>query len=126
MAKILWTLQHNPTKEQLEQLSQLGEVHYLSVVYPELFNKLKDTPPDIEEQVKLAEELYALCLKYDKVVLPIGSPSFQFIFAYITCKKGKKFKVLYSHTRRMSREIQLEDGTVKKETIFQHEKFLEF
>jgi len=125
MKKILWTLQHNMLPEQKEELEKQGKIYFLYEINPELFNQLSNTPPDVFKQRELAHELYDIAQQYDMVVLPIGSPSFMFIFAKICERFKHNFEVLFAHSVRVTEEkVNEETGEVIKVNKFKHEKFI--
>ena len=126
--KVLWLPQHTPTPEQLKELEERGTIEYLKEISPKLFGKLANSPSSLKELSDLADELYTLCQKYYTVVLPIGSPAFNFLFAsmYNTLGEAKmagyhrNFVCAFAHTERLS--VDNPDGT--KTIKFKYEKFI--
>lgn len=126
LTTVVWASPHNPTTEQLEAL-KFSKVEFLKEIDPELFNEISDSPSDAIGLSKLAEKL---CKKLagKAIVQPAGSPAFQ-------CALGKEIeakrnlsmptpKVIYAHSKRVSVDEMMEDGTIKKVSIFKHEGWI--
>lgn len=134
---ILNTMQHQLTEIQLTELGNEGIIH-LKDVDNDLFSRLANTPANEVEIQDLAQRLNKLIVKegYSKVILPIGSPAFAFAFArWIGWSEGyetgvdafqKRYKgvFLFAHSERESVEEKLPDGSVKKNMVFKHVRFL--
>jgi len=130
MKKYLWASIHKPIKVQLEQLK--GNIIYLKDNLS-LYNKMINNDPDADLK-ELALELltYAKELSVDYIVQPSGSPAFQLCLGVelgIDMGTGYEYYssigILYAYSVRVSEDITQEDGTVKKVSIFKHEKFIE-
>lgn len=119
---VLVALVHNLTPAQIEELSKLGKVELLKDVKPGLFDQLSNCPGVASELEILASNFLAVTDNYRHVVLPIGSPAFN---AILNVMGGENFKnkCLYAHSERKSVEKINEDGTVQKQTIFEHQYF---
>lgn len=125
--EILWVLQHTPTPAQIQELGN-GSITMLSEIEPKLYTALANSPSEYNELCKLADQLYQVCQRYDTVVLPIGSPAFNFIFAssYNTLGESlmagyhRNFVCAFAHSKRVSQDNP--DGT--KTVRFNHEKFI--
>lgn len=119
---VLVAIAHNLTPAQTSELNELGHVALLREAHPELFAKLSNTPGITSELEKLVSQFLDVCQDYTTVVLPIGSPAFNHILAL---QGGLNFasKVVYAHSERKSIEVQKEDGTVEKKTVFEHQYF---
>ena len=141
--KILWCPQHQITEEQEKELGQEWpgfKIATLEKEYGKLFNMLQNCPIERVKLKRLALELKKTTEKFGLVVLPIGSPAFMWEFAQrITCSYklssdsdsdsdirvyGPQF--LFSHSRRVLKDILQKDGTVIKISIFKHVKFFGF
>jgi len=136
--KILKAMQHDLTQTQKQEIAlmfmgnDLGddglpldieaeavEIHNLKDVKTELFNALANCPADKEVLEELALCLSAVCMHFDAVILPIGSPAFMFAFSTL-CKTP----VLFSHSERVSKEVTDDSGTVTKTSVFEHIRFI--
>jgi hypothetical protein len=135
-------LSHRLGETQLKELFEIGitEIVHLSEIDPELYRRLSNTPSDEKEIEILASQLENF-VKYntkwspkhgfDYFLLPIGSPAFMFKFSLQigrtvqlehACEVVTKF--LFAHSERNVFEIEQEDGSLKKESVFNHVKFL--
>lgn len=122
--RLLVAIQHRLTNEQLEELKLLGftNVKTLEEANPPLFKALSNTPSSEGELDKLATELAQTSANFDAVVLPIGSPAFNFLISRKLNNKG----VLFAHSERVSIEEPNEDGSIIKKSVFKHIKFIKF
>jgi hypothetical protein len=122
----MWCPAHRATLEQLAELAEWpgGELFLLSEQAPELFARLTDCPSDVKSLHNMAEELIEVArrLRCKYVVLPIGSPAFNFVLA--PKLERRRFHVGFAHSRRESQDVPQPDGTVKKVSLFRHEKFI--
>lgn len=126
--------QHKLLKEQIEwikeNLSESYEIRDLRDLNPELFQKLANSPHETEELEALSKEfgeyLHKLQGEYFPLFLhfPIGSPAFMFVFASRIGKDWNDLYILFSHSKRVSEEITLPDGSVKINKLFKFEKFI--
>jgi len=123
-------LQHNLTLEQLEELG--GEVINLRSVNEDLFAHLANSPAD---EFLIRDLAIRLCYmiwnrKFSKVLLPIGSPAFMFMFARELTMKLREYdfqvEVLFAHSNRVSMEHVTSDGGIIKTSEFRHVRFLSF
>jgi hypothetical protein len=120
---VLWCPQHNPTKEQIEELKDYS-ICFLKETNEKLFEQLSNTPSSGAELRELTKKLIEIFDFYDKVVLPIGSPAFILLLGHsIPNISALKNKILFSHSERHSVDIVQKDGTVLKKSIFKHIKF---
>jgi hypothetical protein len=129
---VLWCPNHETTERQRYELEAREqnpvsgtrkEVYIvpLKMANPKLFSELSNCPGDWENLRVLAYRLLDECKKYDTVVLPIGSPGLQYMFAQITYKGC--FRVLFAHSERESQDASQPDGSVKKISVFTHKFF---
>jgi len=102
-------------------------------VLPELYNEMANSPADSEELEKLAvkviNSMSEMVAQTQSIYfhLPIGSPAFNYVFAGLMGKLAQfKGKILFSHSERVSKEVALPDGSVKKENVFLFKKFIKF
>lgn len=133
--KVLVCMQHNLTPDQIAGLGQYDEIVLLKDIDPELFMDLCNTPSTKKELHKLACKLSRIANEsvndfriYDGVVLPIGSPAFMFIFARlfaIVAQSSHMPVVLFSHSERASVDLVQTDGSILKQSIFIHVKWIE-
>jgi hypothetical protein len=125
MKKILNTMQHVLTDEQIADLSGMfnnANVSDLRDVDNELFKQLSSVSVDASLN-DLANQLLEVSRKFDIVILPIGSPAFMFKFATKT-HANMDIVFMFAHSDRIAIEKQNEDGTVTKTSVFKHVKFL--
>lgn len=118
--KILWCPQHQPTAEQLSELNS-EVVNLKDVMSEDIYKKLLNCPGDPMELGSLVDAMVEICHRFSKVVLPIGSPAFNFILSPLL----RRVKVLFAHSERVSVDEPQADGSVKKVAIFRHLKFIE-
>lgn len=120
--KVLWTLNHNMTENQLTDLKSLFDgsvaVYVLKDINSDLALQLANTPDDIQVLRVLANALLTTAKDYDFIVMPVGSPAFQDVFHSINANYG--IPRLYSHSVRKSVDNTNADGTVTKTSVFQH------
>lgn len=122
---ILWCPQHQPTKQQLEQLPK-HRINLLSEVDSELFKSLSALEADSDLD-QLTDKLIKLISINTHVVLPIGSPAFMFLLSAKLSRIEFNFKtILFAHSKRVSKEMTSPDGEVSKVSRFVHEKFIVF
>ena len=123
--KILNLTQHTLTPEQLAELGEVDIIDGKAVIdfYPELMN----TPGDWGKLEILARNLIEFLSWnwYGKVILPVGSPSFQFALGIEFAKrKDEKFpNFIWAHSVRDSVETQNPDGSITKRAVFRHAGF---
>lgn len=125
MKTILWCPQHSVSQEQAAELAELypgRKIVTLQDVDPELFKQLKDCPGDRTQLYILAGRLRVRCMEAGVAVMPIGSPVFQAIFFQQEAFGNTAF--LFAHSTRESVEQQQPDGSVKKVSVFRHQKFI--
>lgn len=120
--KFLWCSAHTPTKEQLTELEARGSVEYLSNLFPELQERLNNSPSTRGGLFLLADDLHSLTRDEDYILVqPGGSPAFQFILG----KELPKYReVLYAHSQRVSEDVPQADGSIKKVSTFKHLGFI--
>ena len=124
---------HSLTQEQSHRAN-----HYSNYLLdlkddnPVLYENLTNCPPDIERIKELVEELIEyLRIKWIEsermliVHFPIGSPVFNAILFSKLDRMELPFRILFSHSDRVSIDKKLEDGTIIKKTVFKFIKFLE-
>lgn len=102
--RILKTLIHKLTDAQRAELGN-AEIVELKTIAPELAVFLANTSDNDDELVRKADELIALTLDYNAVLLPCGSPK----FAWILAKRWpESVKPLFAHSVRESIEKEVE------------------
>lgn len=121
---VLVCMQHKLTDEQLKELNDLGfnNIHQLKDVDNELFNQVANCPVDETELTKLAKQLERVVKDFDAIVLPIGSPAFNFVFNRLL----SNIRVLFAHSERVATGTTQPDGTVTKNVLFKHIRFINF
>jgi hypothetical protein len=132
MKKILIAIAHKLSMDQLLELGSLYPdycIETLEGVNPSLHKTLSLSCPDnVNELNKLALELCDILTDYAVVLLPIGSPAFNFALAInIHSNKNKiwSLEVLFSHSEKVSVEKVVDNKTVKTNE-FKHKKFITF
>ncbi len=131
--------QHTLTPEQQEAAQEelkCSEIIQLRDLNPELYNKLANTPMEKGVLASLAIDLLDLIIQVAEensnrevyIHFPIGSPAFQYVFTIIfhTLNIPTNLHLVFSHSNRIANEIQLPDGSVKKEFIFKFQGFIKF
>lgn len=125
MKKILNTMQHALTDEQIIDLNNMftqNNISNLRDVDNELFKQISNISVDANLN-DLAEQLLNVAKEFDIVILPIGSPAFMFTFSRLT-HFHRDIVFIFAHSDRISVEKQNEDGTITKTNVFKHVKFL--
>jgi len=129
---------HQLTDEQKKTAaSEFGATEFVDFkdIEPDLFGKLLNSPSDEGEISDIARDTILAMSRVHyrnsgNVIfhLPIGSPAM--MFALATLLSGHYYyptfygNVVVSHSERSSKEIQLPDGGVKKESVFSFVKFI--
>lgn len=113
--KKLWCSPHQPLTEQGEDFIMLKHIN------PDLFQKIINTPEDIDEMRGLAYDLstYAHEMGYN-IYQPAGNPAFQFILGQLLATHFENVSVFYAYSERVSMDEIQPDGTVKKVSVFKH------
>lgn len=127
MKKLIWCSPHVPTQEQIQELTNIGEIIFLKDVNLDLQKRLENTPDDAEMAEELAWDFLAyLDSKFYNyaVVQPAGNPMFQYILGAINGIREEKTDVYYAYSVRESAEEKQPDGSVKKVAIFKHKCFI--
>lgn len=113
-----------PSGMTLELLNGKDEIEY--------FPSLANTPGDWSKICELARQLAAeiVSTKFSKIILPIGSPAFQFAlgleFSNLCSNGGVDFdspEIIWAHSVRSSVEERNADGSVSKKGVFKHAGF---
>lgn len=123
---LLWCSVHQPTVDQLRELDGVGNLMFLKTEFPELQEKLNNTPGNIEDLIKLTIQILAISDEQGiyAFVQMGGSLKFQYLLGQISNEYGYAVKSLYAHSERKSvDQIQL-DGTVVKTSVFKHIAFI--
>jgi hypothetical protein len=137
--KMINTLQHALTADQLAELKALGydEVVHLRDLNPELFAGMANTPGNEAEVGLLAFKLMGEMVTFggrlcDACLLPLGSPALMFSFARMLGRETVDVEsswvpdFFFAHSERVSEDQPQLDGTVKKVVVFKHIRFLKF
>ena len=148
--KILNTLQHELTTDQLAELTALGytEVIHLRNLNPELFAGMANSPASEIGVEEMAIQLLNTISSEDPdgwrspsfnigaVLFPLGSPATMFAFARKVGEATRpwgpenmesSFPVfLFAHSERVAEDQPQLDGTVRKVQVFKHLRFLKF
>lgn len=117
---ILSIIQHNLNDDQLDGLYQAG-FDVIDLPNEEIVSKLKQSPSEEEELHELADAI----LKnhgHSNILCPGGSPAFNAIFSAKALSQGRT--LWFSHSVREFKEVVKEDGSVEKQNIFRHEKYI--
>jgi hypothetical protein len=119
----LWCSIHQPSKDQLAELAELGKIVFLADVNPLLQDKLNNSPIDSKELYELASELISFIIENDYFPVQVGgSIAFQYTLGKIAA--DIPFAVKYAHSERVSIDEPQADGSVKKISVFKHIKFI--
>lgn len=119
--KILNLTQHNATPEQIKAgVVDLNERDRETWSKAITFNELP-TASDIEKAVFLACDL---CLENDAIAAMIGGAPF-LMSPLVDELKRIGVQPVFAFSKRESKEVVKEDGTVEKVSVFRHEGFVE-
>lgn len=135
--RVLNLMQHKLTAAQVNELeSGVPSGMSLEIVSGkeeiEFFPSLANTPGDWQAICELARRLAVEIVntKYAKIILPVGSPAFQFAlglqFASLCRNGGIDFdspEIIWAHSVRSSTEERNADGSVTKKMVFNHAGF---
>lgn len=117
--------QHNLTPAQLAAAEQFGQVAEFRDLNPDLFGRLARMQGD-EDLNELATEFgeWLATLKLPITLhLPIGTPAFMYVLARQPARAS--VKVVFSFSLRRSEDVPQPDGTIRKQQVFDFQKFLE-
>jgi hypothetical protein len=119
----LWASVHKYSEAQRAELSL--HVLELEQVSPELFSQLTNLAEDANlEQLATALLITARALKAD-LYQPAGSLAFQLTLGKMRERLGYNVRIFYAKSRRISKEVTLPDGSVRKVSDFKHLGFQE-
>lgn len=122
--KFLWASVHDMTSDQTKELLELGSVVYLK----DIDRKLYDEMCNLKFTSVLCDIAYDLGLYMDDgyiVVQPAGSPALQaWIGNVLEGKISGDNDVWYSFSDRVSEDVTLPDGSVKKVSMFRHKGWI--
>jgi hypothetical protein len=97
-----------------------------------LHTKLVNCPPEIgvihELVIELLDYLKVKYLESENnltVHLPIGSPAFMAVFFMTLDRKILPFRIVFSHSDRVSIDEKQADGSIVKRAVFKFIKFIE-
>ena len=124
---------HELTPEQKEQALQYSDtIVDLKEINPSLHERLISCPPDKVELLTLALELLDFIPKAAKqsnmrltLHLPVGSPAFMAIFFIHLDREKLHWRIVFSHSDRVSVDEKQADGSIVKRAIFKFIKFIE-
>lgn len=127
---LIWCSAHVPTPQQVEELTEMGQLLFLRDIDPEMMKRISDSPSTEEELEELARDFMRLdCLPFETtvdkniaLVQPAGSPAFQLMLG--RCMDQMQIQVMYAHSERVSMDEPQPDGTVKKVSTFQHKGWI--
>ncbi len=119
----IWASAHKPTAEQIESLSEMGyEVKTLEQFDNKLFKTLTNMVQETDRAFCVRQILSLPC---EAVVQPAGDPAFQFMLGKERGKWDDHVKdmpnVMYAFSKRVSKNIPQEDGSVNKIFVFKFE-----
>ena len=106
---------HKPLKSQLDDLDARSIDFVMDM---DIGPRLAQCPSDIVQIEDLADELIEVVSHYDAVVLPIGSPAFNFCLAQKMSSLA--VKILFSHS--VTDCVEDENGV--KRSVFVHRGFI--
>ena len=116
MKQLVWASVHQPTKVQLEELEEMGNLTFLD---NEMLDRLTNTPSDRVGLINLATKLDNL-VGDATLVQPSGSLAFIHILGFIRGGVYVNKKTIFAHSERVSKDIPQADGSVKKISTFKH------
>ncbi|HEY8542383.1 MAG TPA: CRISPR-associated protein Csx20 [Pseudothermotoga sp.] len=126
MNKLFLIFNHKLTEEQQNDIFSNLKVSEVINLPPELSNFWSNIPPDIDLNHEIFTELEDFLLqnkdpKVNNYCLIQGDFGATVYMVYWCYKNG--FIPIYATTKRVSKEIRKEDGTVEVIKIFKHERF---
>ena len=122
--------QHQLTDEQLKEAKMLADDIIDIKKYP-VFESIKKSAKTrrglITQAMELVIFLQLIVAQYDKtyIHLPIGSPAFMFILAPAIIEMENVIPV-FSHSEREVEEVESDDGSVIKKSVFKFKGFINF
>jgi len=124
---------HELTQDQIKLARDYADkILDLKADNTDLHTKLVNCPPEIEVIQYLALDLLQyLMSKYNEseakltVHLPIGSPAFMAVFFMKLDRVSLSFRIVFSHSDRVSIDERQEDGSIVKRAVFKFIKFIE-
>lgn len=121
MKTLLWCSAHTPTKEQMESLQEMGEVLFLKDINSSLQEQINNCSSDRAELMSLANDINSLRLELDCTIVQLGgSPMFLYIAGAMMNGCMSKNVLIFAHSERVSIDVEQEDGTVLKTSVFKH------
>jgi len=116
MKSILIILNHEPTEEQLQQLTKMGYQETIFIKHPIIDPKLEmEDVIDIFLNIVEGKVFDALWVQGD----------FRFFIAAYRFASDFNVPLYIATTHREAKEIVQPDGSVKKISVFRHVKFVE-
>ena len=130
MNKFIWCSAHTPSAEQVEELNSSwgmeGDLVMLKDIYPNIQAFLDNCSDSYEDMLETAKDLHDIAMKDNAVLVqPGGSPAFQYVLGKVRMTSLRMSTVLYAHSERVSQDLLMEDGSVKKISSFRHVKFIQ-
>ena len=124
---------HELTQDQIKLAREYADkILDLKADNTDLHTKLVNCPPDVLVIQDLVREiLFYLQTKYDEsqtrltVHLPIGSPAFKAVFFMKLDRRTLPFRIVFSHSDRVSVDERQADGSIVKRAVFKFVKFIE-
>lgn len=121
MKTLLWCSAHTPTKEQLNSLSEMGELVFLKDVDASVQDRINNCSSNREDLLKLADDINQIRIQMDCTIVQLGgSPLFLYIAGAMMNGCMSKSVLLFAHSERVSVDVPQEDGTVVKTSVFKH------
>lgn len=126
----MWASAHQPTSEQLAEISNFVEereleptVYYLKDLNPEMYLEMINSSDSEDDVQELAYRFTKFVDgEYKIVYQPAGSLLFHFCLGALA--EYSDTIIAYSYSKRVSEDIPHPDGSVKKVSVFKHEKFM--
>lgn len=117
--------QHTLTPAQIAAAEQFGQVVEFRDLNPDLFGRLAQMQGD-EDLHELANEFVEWLITLELPIilhLPIGTPAFMYVLAQQLARAW--VKTVFSFSLRRSEDVPQPDGTIRKQQVFDFQKFLE-
>ncbi len=129
MNKFIWCSAHTPSAEQIAELKSawgMEKLVMLKDIYPSTQEFLNNCTSSKKDLIQHAEDLHEIARsEYAWLVQVGGSPAFQMCFGKVSMVNMRMTYCLYAHSERVSEDLLMEDGSVKKTSYFKHIKFIQ-
>jgi hypothetical protein len=117
MRNLLWCANHQPLKEQLDSLNEMGNIIFLKDIAPDVMNQLTNTPSNRNGCRILADTISNIAEELDAKIVQLGGSPLFLVMASPIIGSGR---MIFADSDRISEDIPQPDGSVKKISTFRH------